>query len=700
MAHDGDDYHRLLWCLQPGGGAIHVSVVGPGPAEIVPSASIVAAKADVLVIDNPTSASHVQLRDYQRECVESIMASWERGVKTPLVVLPTASGKTIIAARLMELAYAAGNRSLFIAHRKELLDQTAEKIHLCASMTTPPRVGIVQASRNELGRDITIASCQTLKGKRLEETLRAGPYHVVFIDEAHHAPSKEYTRLIRAIQEHNPDVLLVGLTATPGRADGLALDAVFSEVCYQRSIFDMIDMGFLTPFRGKKPHLDIHLENVNVDGGEYDRGQLSKLLNTPHVNRAMVEAWREFGEDRKTLVFAVDVNHARALVTEFVDAGHAADLAYGEMKDRDRAKVLKRFVAGETQILVNVDLYTEGSDIPSIEAVMFTRPTASQGWLIQALGRGLRLYPGKQDCLVIDPVGNLERHDIIQLASLAGFDPHDPLRRGKRTPEDEMDGHDDDAVVSGVAVEGASDISMRRPKEVKYQWCETTLGWVLTIRNIGYYLVAWHGTTRAKATVRFYDQRPGRRNDPARDILPAPIDFEMAYGLVEGEMDRFFRARNNRANRTMPNGAVVSVPGSAPPEFDSDVEDSRGSEINFVDLDEGLDEDLVVPEAAMLADAAWRERPATAKQHALLVKLGGKKATLPDLAGEASDLINILLIERDAKMRMPATEKQIAYLRIHSLPIVETKGAAARLIWPHRKAVLEKKEQEDARFRR
>lgn len=703
MLPDCSDYHSLEWTEQPGGdGVLHVSILGPAPETVLPPEVIKAtenAQRDAMpeafapLAETPDGASRVALRDYQKDCVDAILASWKRGVKAPLVVLPTGAGKTVIAASVMERAYLSERRSLFIAHRKELLDQTAQKIQIASSQTSPPSVGVVQASRNQLGRDITVASMQTLSGaKRLAAVMDAGPYDVIFVDEAHHAPSKSYRKILDALRERFGNAHLAGLTATPARSDGLALDSMFDEVCYQRSVFEMIDLEYLVPIRAKQPHLDIRLEQVKTgDTGDYDKDQLSKVLNTAYVNRAMVEAWREFGEDRKTLLFAVDVAHATALAEEFQDAGYASDVVFGSMKDRERSRALKRFTTGETKILCGVEVALEGYDEPSIEGIFFARPTQSQALCIQALGRGLRLYPGKRDCLVIDPVGNLQRHALVQLASLAGFDPVTGQARKKGLGDPFGDDIEHSVEVQDVEVRGATDIELRRPRRANYDWRETSLGWALLIPNIGYYMVAWDGPNRTRATVRFYDQRPGRRDEPARSVIAEPIDFDMAFGLVEGEMDRFFRARNQRGKVRMKSGAVVD--SHAPPEF-ADNADSAPA-WTFVDLDEGLDEDVHVSEALMMKEAHWRERPMTARQRELILKLGGKKTSLPSTAGEASGLIAVLLIERDAKMRLPPSEKQVAYLRLHGLPMAKTKGEAARRIWPHRKAAMETKEKSD-----
>jgi hypothetical protein len=505
-------------------------------------------------------------------------------------------------------------------------------------------------------------------------------------------------RFISAMREAFPELQLLGMTATPGRTDGAALDQVFDQVVFERNLLDMIKGGYLVPPKGYRVNLGLNLDLVGSAGGDFVQRQLSKLMDQPMVNRAIVEAWCKYAHNRKTIVFAVDIKHTLSMRDEFKDAGYATEHIDGKMSTRTRGAVLKRFREGVTKILVNCEVLTEGFDEPSIEAVLFARPTQSQMLHIQTLGRGLRLYPLKTECLVIDCVGNSERHGPpIQLAGLAGFDPE---RRSSGSssggPSDGSDDSDADPLliptVINSNVTGVEFDLTGHSSKARYQWRETSLGWVLQVPRIGYYLVAWSSKQHTRATIRFYDQRPGKRQSPAVDVVAQPIEFPLAYGLVESEMDRILNARANRGMARRSNGAVYEDPYANDREFRT--KESYGDmppEVNFVDLDEGTEEQLEVPEALVLRDAAWRTRKPTASQLEFLRKLGVKEKSLPDTAGEASDLITILRIEKDAKLRLPATPKQIAYLRIHHLPVGEnpTKGAAASVIWKHRKKVLE-----------
>lgn len=669
------DRDPSTWTLQPGTDArLHSLVVGAGPQIVLPLAE---RTATAQVVNVPMASSGggttVKLRDYQIEAIDAVTDAWRQGKKAPLIVIGCGGGKTICAAEIMaRMHVGSGRKSIFLAHREELLTQTINKVRLVSPLT---RVGLVQQKANELGREITVASIQTVgyrSGTRLKALIESGPYGLVIVDECHHAVGAQYMKVIGALREANPGVLLMGMTATPARADGTALDSVFDAVAYEKNMFELIRNGWLVPPHGFRVDIDIDLDKVETEDGDYVVTQLSKIMNTPYVNRAVVEAWRSYGHDRKCIVFACDIAHVHTLAQEFNDAGHPAAGLDGTMKKKDRHAVLEQFRQGTIKLLVNCQVLSEGYDDPSAEGIVFARPTQSQTLYVQALGRSLRLFPGKTEALIIDCVGNSAKHSPVQLASLSGLDPErEHNGRGALGEEQGVDesGEPSDEV-TGAKVGEAAEITFgaRKPRS-RYQWRETTLGWILQVPRVGYYLVAWSDKAKHMATIRFFDQRAGRKHEPPREMIRQPVEFDMAYGLVESEMDRIFQARSRRRDDAAP-------------------EDTDQPVVSFVDLDEGVDDDIIVPEALMLKDAGWRGNKTSPKQHDLLLSLGVKEKTMPGTAGEASDLITIMRVERDMKMRVPATLKQINYLRYHRLPIGEnlTKGMAAKAIWTHRKA--------------
>jgi superfamily II DNA or RNA helicase len=600
------------------------------------------------------------------------------------------SGKTIVAAELISRFCEANptKKAMFIAHRDELLTQTRGKLMVVNDSIS---VGVVQGSSNQLGRRVTVASVQTVghhTGRRITEVMNAGQVGLLIIDEAHHATAPGYQRVIERLKEGDPSLAIMGLTATPDRADGTALDSVFDTVAYVRDIFWMIEHGYLVPPTGVTVQLDIDLDSITTREGEFVNSQLSKLMNQPPVNFAVVRAWQEHGFDRKMLAFCVDVAHSESLAEAFRDAGYPAAAIHGEMGKKDRDRVLDDFRKGALKILANCEILTEGYDDPSCEGIIMARPTQSRGLFAQAVGRGLRLYPGKTECIVIDVVGNSDKHSLASLASLAGLEAlgaADDSDSGEpKDPGEEI--FDEDAEQPNVNDVRASQVReldfqrLARRRQLRYAWRETSIGWTLQIPRVGYFLVAWADQAHTKCTVHFYDMREGRRDQPPVHILSNPVDFDLAYGMVEGELERFLRARASRNNPQWGNRG-----NEEPAEDDPS---AQASIFAWIDLDDGLSEDIFVAEAMMMNDAGWRRQPITAKQDQLLRKLGAKGTTMPQTAGEAADLITVLQVEHDYKMRLPPTPKQLGYLRYNKIPFTRelTKMGAARLIVEHRRA--------------
>jgi superfamily II DNA or RNA helicase len=675
---DGDDAHQLL-----------IDVVRLHDDSSEPKSQLEVAAEETRAMQ--VAAAHAKaggkvlsffrMRPYQEETIEAVERHWGSGIRSTLVVLPTGTGKLIVAAEIIRRRQAtAGGQAIFLAHRLDLLDQSLDKIRVIAPNLTG---GIVQGKTNELRRDITVASIQTLaggNGLRLEQLLNAGRYTTIIHDEAHHAASPSHQRVLSALMEANPDARLVGFTATPARTDATTLDSVFSNVAYSRSIIEMVDEGWLVRPRGVLITLDVDLDDADSRNGDLVESQLSRLMNQPAVNRAVVEAYQRFGEHRRMIGFSVDVDHAKNLAEAFREAGIDADFIAGYMKKDERETLKRRFCDRELRLLFSCEILVEGFDDPGIEGVLFARPTQSALWYSQAAGRSLRVFPGKTDSLILDCVGNSTRHSLIQLATVFGLEPISPPEPKEETDEEEgqLDlfvGESAPEILS-VTVHGREIIltpsrTLPSQLEVRFHWNETPLGWVLQVPRIGYYLVNYYMPEhdRSRAWVRFYDSRPHRRGSPPVDIIPPshPIPFEMAYGLVEAEAERILRA--------LADGRVRS-PDQLP---DEDLP-------QYLGLDDGLSEDPQRVRQIMLKDGQWRERPTSQKQRETLIKMGVKDDQVPATAGLSSDLIGLLSVERDQRYRVPATPRQLAYLRINQIahhPDI-TKGGAAQLIYRHR----------------
>ncbi|WP_018086878.1 DEAD/DEAH box helicase [Desulfurispora thermophila] len=354
------------------------------------------------------------LRPYQQECLDVIMGWWQKGITRQLVSLPTGAGKTIIFA---SLARRLNTRTIILAHREELINQARDKLRL---VWPEADVGIVAAELNEHDRQVVLASVQTAsREKRLAQLAGTG-FQLMIIDECHRAITGSYQRVIEALgfMNNEPERLLVGVTATAFRTDREALGKVFQEVVYERTIAQMVREGYLVPLKGIQVKTRLNLAGIHTVAGDYQESQLAAVVNTSEANRLIVEAYQQYAANRKAIAFTVNVQHAQTLAQTFLAAGIPTAPVYGAMPTNERWHTLKHFADGQLKVLTNCQLLTEGFDEPSVSALIMARPTKSKGLYIQMVGRGTRLFPGKQDCLVLELAGN--DHDVCSLATLAG----------------------------------------------------------------------------------------------------------------------------------------------------------------------------------------------------------------------------------------------------------------------------------------
>jgi superfamily II DNA or RNA helicase len=344
--------------------------------------------------------------------------------RSTLLVLPTGCGKTVVFAELARRYVERDQRVLVLAHRGELLEQAQAKLRSAGVTLAAIEQADRRASREHM---VVIASVQTLSGQRMR---KFPPWHfsLIIVDEAHHAAARSY----RSILEYFSSAKLLGVTATPDRGDGKALGKIFESLAFTYEMRRAISEGFLAPLHAKRILVEkMDLSEVRTHHGDFDQTELSKLLNEDENLLGVVKPLLEQAGDRKTLVFGVDVAHARALA-EIINAhkpGKAIALD-GTAKPEERKAVLSLFRKGAFQYLCNCALFTEGFDEPDIACVALARPTQSRALYTQMLGRGTRLAPGKADCLVLDFVGNSGRHRLVGPAdALAGRELTDEERK-------------------------------------------------------------------------------------------------------------------------------------------------------------------------------------------------------------------------------------------------------------------------------
>jgi ATP-dependent helicase IRC3 len=411
------------------------------------------------------------LRDYQHRAQHSVANEfWKTdGASRQLGVLPTGTGKTVVFSTLalhpgieqFFKAFPADQRKiLVIAHREELLTQAQEKYE---KYNPHLKVEIEQADKwASPEADVIIASIQTLgsrQGRRLGR-LKREQIRVVIIDEAHHATAQSYVsvcqyfgflppddfmpkpgkmqvdealkfqrdRLSAWDSQGKPPRLLLGVTATPKRADRVGLELVFQKIVFEETMLDMIRQGYLARPRGLRIQGKALLDKVHTKGGDFDEGELAEAINNVERNRIIVKAWLEHAQGRKTIAFTVNVQGAIDLAAEFQAAGVKAAAIHGGSKDRKA--LLKAFSTGEIEMLVNCNILTEGFDEPNVQCIIHARPTKSSVLYTQMTGRGTRLCDGKVDCLIIDVVDITTRHSLVTAPTLIGL-PADYDPKGK-----------------------------------------------------------------------------------------------------------------------------------------------------------------------------------------------------------------------------------------------------------------------------
>jgi superfamily II DNA or RNA helicase len=375
----------------------------------------------------------LSLRDYQHDCLATVLDKYRSGVRRQLVCLPTGTGKTVIFAQFPTFLKMK-KRMLVLAHRTELLEQARDKI-LRANPAL--KVEIEQGQRvADTDSNVVVASVPTLgrTGSKRLAALDPEQFYVVVVDEAHHAPADSYGRILEhmGFAERSTSKLLVGFTATPKRSDGTGLDKVFDEIVFSRALPAMIRRGYLAPVTGYRVETDVDLSDVRTRMGDFATGQLSRAVNVVDRNALVVKVFRDRLAPRRTLVFCVDVAHAKDQAEAFRANGIAAASVTGDTDAATRAATLTAFARGEVDVLTNCMVLTEGYDEPSVEGIILARPTKSAPLYTQMIGRGTRLHPGKANVTIIDIVDNSRKHALVTLPSLFGLAPHFDLK-GKTT---------------------------------------------------------------------------------------------------------------------------------------------------------------------------------------------------------------------------------------------------------------------------
>ncbi|KAL9072444.1 MAG: hypothetical protein Q9161_003614 [Pseudevernia consocians] len=394
----------------------------------------------------------ILLREYQEECIKSVLSYLEKGHKRLGISLATGSGKTVIFTQLIDRIKAPtrdATQTLILVHRRELVEQAARHCKIAyPSKSIEIEMGNSHASG---GADITVASIWSIvSGHRM---LKFDPkrFKLVLVDEAHHIVATKFMETLDYFGLLLKDstradlpapAALVGVSATLSRFDGLRLSDAIDHIVYHKYVW----RGFGNPLhilrKVLRDYVDMigekWLSNVifttvqskaDISGvirgstGDFQVGDLSRAVNTPETNEITVRAWMARAAGRKsTLVFCVDLAHVSDLTATFRRHGIEAKLVTGDTPKRVRSERLDAFRNRQYPVLLNCGVFTEGTDIPNIDCVVLARPTKSRNLLVQMIGRGMRLYTGKENCHIIDMVASLEA-GIVTTPTLFGLDP-------------------------------------------------------------------------------------------------------------------------------------------------------------------------------------------------------------------------------------------------------------------------------------
>ena len=363
----------------------------------------------------------INLRDYQQHLVNAVRDAYRKGRRAPLVVLPTGGGKTTIFAYVTSQAAQKNNCVFLLCHRAELVKQismTLAKFGCVHRVIAPqPIINQCQAEHYKtLGKQyigvsrVYVASVQTLI-KRLDKVQDTPD--LIVIDEAHHLTTDStYGKVIAAY----PNAKLLPVTATPCRLDGKGLGinqgGLADDIIIGETMDNLIKNGYLSPYRAYCPPNNIDLSNVKKTAGDYNKGQLADAMDKPTITGDAVKHYTKLANGKRAIVFCVSVNHAQHVSESFNLCGINSESLDGTMTPEQRDATIKRFESGQTLVLTSCDVVNEGFDLPAIEVAILLRPTQSLSLYLQQVGRSLRTFSGKKEAIILDHVGNIQRHGL------------------------------------------------------------------------------------------------------------------------------------------------------------------------------------------------------------------------------------------------------------------------------------------------
>lgn len=356
------------------------------------------------------------LNALQQDALKQLRITRELGQRAGVIIMPTGSGKTRIAA--IDSMRVAAKRILYVAHTHEILDGAEREFAHYYGTEAINRGFRYAESRSH--PSVNLSTIQSIALSLARSSPQ--PYDYVIVDEFHHAAAKSYRRLLSSVKP----AFLLGLTATPFRGDKQdVIELCKGNVIVNFELLTGINTGVLVPYRYSGCFDDVDYSQLRTFSGGYTVKDLNKALIIPERDEAIIRKWRSVAEDLPTLAFCCSHEHARRVATAFKSSGVRAAAYLGTTSLEERASLVKRMQYGELNVLCAVDVLNEGIDIPFIECLLFLRPTESKRIFFQQLGRGLRQSPGKERVLVLDFIGNF--HNAFRIVEYLGLQPEETI---------------------------------------------------------------------------------------------------------------------------------------------------------------------------------------------------------------------------------------------------------------------------------
>lgn len=372
-----------------------------------------------------------QLRPYQAEAKQAILAAWDEGYRKTLLVLPAGCGKTVVFSSVTENQVNKGHRVLIMAHRGELLEQASDKLKEASGLDSV--LEKAESSSLDSFLPVTVGSVQSLAQEKRLARFPNDYFQDIIVDEAHHCLSDSYRRVL----DHFPAANILGVTATPDRGDMKNLGEFFDSKAYEYSMTEAIREGYLCPIKAQMIPLELDIADVGISSGDFSAGEIGHALE-PYLQQIATEM-ANYCHGRKTVVFLPLIATSQKFCAMLNDVGLCAAEVNGNSDDR--SEVLSDFEAGRYDVLCNSMLLTEGWDCPSVDCIVVLRPTKIRSLYQQMVGRGMRLSPGKTELLLLDFLWMTERHDLCRPSALISKDETIAKKIDERMMED-ADGFD------------------------------------------------------------------------------------------------------------------------------------------------------------------------------------------------------------------------------------------------------------------